>query len=946
MAGVAPSSDRRHDAGPEVLSTHPPLVGRDAELAVLQRFLTDGQPGGVLLTGPLGVGRTRLLREAVRIARDLGRRTVLVTGTGPDVPLGPLAHAVPPVPGEPDRFVLLQHALAALRGDRPVIAVDDAHRLDDLTRSVLEQLLLAGDATVVATERSDRAPVDRLRTLGDDVRPVAVRPLAEADTDRLLHGMLGGDVEARTAQRLRELAQGTPLFLCELVRAGYESGRLTRRAGPWRWDGPMEPPPRLGSFVLAGLAPDEWAALERLVAGGPGAGPGGAGELVRRELVRTDRAGRAAVPPFVAAVVAGAGRAGPDVPAAREPGDRPAPAPDPVAAAAAANRELDHARAERIARQALADDRDGTAHLELIESLRWQDRGAELPPLLAEAGRRVRTGDGPARLAMTRALLARRAGEPALAAAEEALAGEPSAGGVDGSGPGGPVAPAGLASSAAPGGRIAPGERPGPEERPGPGDRTSPGERPGPGDRPGPGEPVGSRDALAAEVAVLEAAARLDGVALARAASSQVGQPAGAPGPVPGDPGPGVGADPDPGDAPARREPATVGQGLPVGRWAALAGAARAGRLAAAGRPAEALDTVAGVRSAPDPDGRAESALTGLLLVDAELSALRVAGRPEDLRRAAEDAHRHNLAAPGWAGDAWIAWHRGRAALVRGDLDAAGRHLAEARAGTADRDPLGLAADCSATLALVHVLTGDRDRARALLDGLPGRVPPAAAAAVTRARAWLQAADNSGAAPVRALLAGARSAAARGDLVTEVVLLHDVARLGRPDRVVDRLADRAARGRSPLLQLFAAHASAAARAGPGAGGRLDRVAADLALAGARLEAADVAAAAAAAHHRAGERRRSAASAARATELAGGCGARTPALDRLVRPRLTGREREIAELAADGASNAEVARRLVLSVRTVETHLAHAYAKLGIEGRAGLLAALPAPDRPD
>ncbi|MEU6698146.1 LuxR C-terminal-related transcriptional regulator [Pseudonocardia sp. NPDC046786] len=918
MAGVAPSSDRRHDAGPEVLSTHPPLVGRDPELAVLQRFLTDGQPGGVLLTGPLGVGRTRLLREAVRISRDLGRRTVLITGTGPDVPLGPLAHAVPPVPGEPDRFVLLQHALAALRGDRPVIAVDDAHRLDDLTRSVLEQLLLAGDATVVATERSDRAPVDRLRTLGDDVRPIAVRPLAEADTDRLLHGMLGGDVEARTAQRLRELAQGTPLFLCELVRAGHESGRLTRRAGPWRWDGPMEPPPRLGSFVLAGLAPDEWAALERLVAGGPGAGPGGAGELVRRELVRTDRAGRAAVPPFVAAVVAGAGRAGPDVPAAREPGDRP----DPVAAATAANRELDHARAERIARQALADDRDGIAHLELIESLRWQDRGAELPPLLAEAGRRARTGDGPARIAMTRALLARRAGEPALAAAEEALAGEPSADGMDGSGPGGPVAPAGLASSAAPGDRISPGERP------------------------GPGEPVGSRDALAAEVAVLEAAARLDGVALARAASSQVGQPAGRPGPVPGDPGPGTGADPDPGDAPARSEPATVGQDLPGGRWAALAAAARAGRLAAAGRPAEALDTVAGVRSAPDPDGRAESALTGLLLVDAELSALRVAGRPEDLRRAAEDAHRHNLAAPGWAGDAWIAWHRGRAALARGDLDAAGRNLAEARAGTADRDPLGLATDCSATLALVHVLTGDRDRARALIDGLPGRVPPAAAAAVTRARAWLQAADNSGAAPVRALLAGARSAAARGDLVTEVVLLHDVARLGRPDRVVDRLADRAARGRSPLLQLFAAHASAVARAGPGAGGRLDRVAADLALAGARLEAADVAAAAAAAHHRAGERRRSAASAARATELAGGCGARTPALDRLVRPRLTGREREIAELAAEGASNAEVARRLVLSVRTVETHLAHAYAKLGIEGRTGLIAALPAPDRPD
>ena len=49
---------------------------------------------------------------------------------------------------------------------------------------------------------------------------------------------------------------------------------------------------------------------------------------------------------------------------------------------------------------------------------------------------------------------------------------------------------------------------------------------------------------------------------------------------------------------------------------------------------------------------------------------------------------------------------------------------------------------------------------------------------------------------------------------------------------------------------------------------------------------------------------------------------------------------MAELAANGANNAEVARRLVLSVRTVETHLAHAYAKLGIKTRSDLSAALP------
>ncbi|QDY11583.1 helix-turn-helix transcriptional regulator [Micromonospora sp. HM134] len=51
--------------------------------------------------------------------------------------------------------------------------------------------------------------------------------------------------------------------------------------------------------------------------------------------------------------------------------------------------------------------------------------------------------------------------------------------------------------------------------------------------------------------------------------------------------------------------------------------------------------------------------------------------------------------------------------------------------------------------------------------------------------------------------------------------------------------------------------------------------------------------------------------------------------------LTSRERLVVELAAGGATNAEIAGRLVLSVRTVENHLSRAYAKLGINSRGDL-----------
>ena len=51
--------------------------------------------------------------------------------------------------------------------------------------------------------------------------------------------------------------------------------------------------------------------------------------------------------------------------------------------------------------------------------------------------------------------------------------------------------------------------------------------------------------------------------------------------------------------------------------------------------------------------------------------------------------------------------------------------------------------------------------------------------------------------------------------------------------------------------------------------------------------------------------------------------------------LTEREREVAVLAARGLSNREIAESLVVTVKTVEWHLRHAFRKLGIDSRAKL-----------
>ena len=107
----------------------------------------------------------------------------------------------------------------------------------------------------------------------------------------------------------------------------------------------------------------------------------------------------------------------------------------------------------------------------------------------------------------------------------------------------------------------------------------------------------------------------------------------------------------------------------------------------------------------------------------------------------------------------------------------------------------------------------------------------------------------------------------------------------------------------------------------------------------------------AALRRSGERAAARDPLARALELAARCGARPLAArahDELkaagARPRrpwrtgveaLTPSELRVAELAAEGRSNREIAAELYVTLKAIEGHLARAYAKLGIEGRGQL-----------
>ena len=85
-------------------------------------------------------------------------------------------------------------------------------------------------------------------------------------------------------------------------------------------------------------------------------------------------------------------------------------------------------------------------------------------------------------------------------------------------------------------------------------------------------------------------------------------------------------------------------------------------------------------------------------------------------------------------------------------------------------------------------------------------------------------------------------------------------------------------------------------------------------------------------------------AGRANEEIAATGARPRKVIQTGLDALTASERRVAQLAAEGMSNKEIAQTLFVTIKTVEVHLSHAYRKLEISSRAQLDKALltPAP----
>lgn len=250
------------------------MIGRDDEVAEVNRLFATPGVLGVVLAGKAGVGTSRLAREVVLAAADAGWtvRSVAATASSQSIPLGAFARWTDDVGGGPS--ALARRVVDALTiGTKPtrlVVLVDDAHLLDDLSAMVVHQLVQSQAATVIVTIRTGEPAPAAVTALwqGGLMRRREVEPLTRAETDQLLSATFGATPDQQCGHALWRLTRGNVLFLRQLVEHEFHAGRVVTDHGVLRWDGNAAISGSLADLVDAqiGAVPDDVRDVVDLVA--------------------------------------------------------------------------------------------------------------------------------------------------------------------------------------------------------------------------------------------------------------------------------------------------------------------------------------------------------------------------------------------------------------------------------------------------------------------------------------------------------------------------------------------------------------------------------------------------------------------------------------------------------------------------------------------------------
>jgi DNA-binding CsgD family transcriptional regulator len=257
-----------------------PLVGRELELQQMARALADPACHGAVISAGPGVGKSRLVREACVAAEADGALTILAraTASSASIPLGALAGVLPEEARSDDPLQLVRRTIDALRGragERAVVlAVDDAQLLDVASAGLLLHLATAANVFVLATLRAGELPPDAIDALWKDAgaRLMQLERLSDDAIAEMVESGLGGPAEQETLRWVIDTSAGNPMFARELVLGALDAGVLTARRGLWRLRVQPPVPASLTALItrrMQSLTPEEREPLELLALGEP-----------------------------------------------------------------------------------------------------------------------------------------------------------------------------------------------------------------------------------------------------------------------------------------------------------------------------------------------------------------------------------------------------------------------------------------------------------------------------------------------------------------------------------------------------------------------------------------------------------------------------------------------------------------------------------------------------
>jgi len=239
-----------------------PFTGRAEDLARIVGGLTGSADcAGFVVAGDAGVGKSRLAREVLAIVAERSvPRWIVATGSGRALPLGAFSEWVRDTGSDPVFLVrsVIDAVTASPDGRPVVVGVDDAHLLDDLSAFVVHQLVHRRLAKIIVTLRNREQAPDAITALWKDcyLERIELPALTPAEAAQLLTRVLKAPMDPVTAQRLWDLIRGNALFLRHFVDQELASRHLRNDNGTWSWTG--DP---LGFTKLAELVTSQMGAL-------------------------------------------------------------------------------------------------------------------------------------------------------------------------------------------------------------------------------------------------------------------------------------------------------------------------------------------------------------------------------------------------------------------------------------------------------------------------------------------------------------------------------------------------------------------------------------------------------------------------------------------------------------------------------------------------------------